>query len=187
MAVVANEIDRSERAVLFDLPHYTPQSCACIGRCARIGAVAVKCQREQPAVGRYIKPHPLVHDRLHARIHMHTLVIDLRQGVFGKNDHRLIPVPAVFGSDDQGLARRGMLLKQVAQVLDIKLTIPVSQKRLMVVGPAKLIPLQWFGTVGPVNLIMVNAHRMRQLTVVKMRVRCAVTHINNRLFGAFFY
>jgi hypothetical protein len=79
-----------------------------------------------------------------------------------------------------------MFFLQIAQVLEIELIVPVSQVRLMVIGPTVDAALGECFAVGAERLIAMNTHGMAESAVIKLRIGLLAADITNRFLDTFF-
>ncbi len=161
--VVADEVDRPIGPVRVRLAHHAPDA----RRAGGIGGVAIVTDDEEPAVGRHVEAHALVHHR-HPRLvtgdRPWPQVIDRKHGLGP------LPLSAIDRRGDEGLPGREVLAEGVAQVLQVEAAVPVGEERRMAVRPAPAIGLLRAGAIGAQDLDVLGADHEREPPVVTVGI-----------------
>ena len=185
--VVANEVNGAKGVVSVNFADDPAQALTLVRPFLRerVYAEAVKSQREQPAVGRDVKAHALVHHRGSAGGEKALRIPDIGQCIFRENDLGIRPIPPVDRGHQQSATGRNMFGPGGAKVLQVITVLPESQVGLVVVGPAHGSALGWTGAISAERLVVMDAHRMSERAVVEPLVRLFPAHVANRFRGGF--
>ena len=169
MAVVTDEVNRADRVVGMNLADNAAQTLtlvrAFLGE--RINAEAVKAQCEQPPVWRGVETHPLVHYRRRSGWKRAVGILDLRQSVFREDHMRIRPMLTVDGRHQQRPSGWNVLRLGGAEILEIKLTAPIGQIRLVIIGPADRPTLGRTSAIGAERLVIMDTNRVTECAVVE--------------------
>src|SRR5437899_89233 len=92
-------------------------------------------------------------------------------------------MPAVFGSQHQGLPRSNMFINRVTEVMLEKPVVPITKVGSMIIGPSISICHFRMGTVGPHGLHVFCSYGIPESAFMPARIYCLATGITHRLSG----
>ena len=176
--VVIEKIDGAERAIGQHFAHHAADAVAIVGVVLLVEANAIVSDSQQTRTGfgrRNIPAHTLMHhglesfaaelvgelfhgahlvERAVGIINLAGAVEDVGgQRVFGEKDFGSSPIVTVLGSLHPGDARWDVFAQRIAEEVHPEPALPISQHRLMVVGPA----LRIFGRIEHSFLCRANS------------------------------
>ena len=96
--------------------------------------------------------------------------------VNGEQQLRLPPTPAIAGSHQHRMARRQVFRDRIAQVVEVELTIPVGERRGMIVGPPVAVGEFTLGAIRPHHLNALHADRRSKSPVVHREIDAGTLH-----------
>ena len=160
IVVVVDEVDRAQRTILVNLSHHTTDTITVVRVVFLVKSYSIITHSNQTIVFRHIKPYPLVHHRIQILGLVRTSFLGKSVGypIDGKQGLRSCPTITVFGSHQKRLGRRYMFVLWIRQIVHIEFPVPISQHRLVVIGPSVTVFRGRIFTVGPHHLNGMHSH-----------------------------
>ena len=153
--IIVNKINRTVCSVLLDFTNDTTDTISIIGIIFLIQSNPIIRHRNQTPRFGDIESYTLMHDsdQIFCFYTGTTLFgITVRHFIRRENNNRICPIISIFGSHQKSLGGRHMFIGNIGQILQIELSVPISQHRLMIIGP----PI----AIGGIRIFPVSPHHL---------------------------